>query len=63
MNIRPVANGQKVLPSDPEPRGNLNTTGDSDDEVDGTVAIDRSGIGGPKISVEFKAKLTKAFKG
>ena len=63
MNLWAVANGQKVQHSDTAPRGNLTTTGDSGDTVAGTLAIDRSGIGGPKISVEFKAKQTKAFKG
>jgi len=63
MNLWAVANGQKVQHSDTAPRASLATSVDSGDTVAGTLAVDRSGIGGPKINVEFKAKLTKAFKG
>ena len=63
MNLWAVANGQKVQHSDTAPRTNLTTTIDSGDMVAGTLAIDRSSIGGPKINVEFKAKLSKAYKG
>ena len=63
MNLWAVANGQKVQHSDTSPRTNLTTTVDARNTVAGTLAIDRSGIGGPKINVEFKATLTKEFKG
>lgn len=63
MNLWAVANGQKVQHSDTAPRATLTTTADAPDAVAGTLAIDKSASGGPKINIEFKAKLTKAFKG
>jgi hypothetical protein len=63
MNLWAVANGQKVQHSDTAPRDTLTTTTDAPDSVAGKLAIDKSASGGPKINIEFKAKLTKAFKG
>ena len=63
LNLWAVANDQKTQHSDTAVRSTLMTTTDTADAVAGVLAIDRSGIGGPKINVEFKAKLTKAFKG
>ena len=63
MNLWAVANGQKTQHSDTAVRSTLKATTDTADAVAGVLTIDRSGIGGPKIDVEFKARLTKAFKG
>ena len=63
MNLWAVANGQKVQHSDTVVRSELAATADKPDAVSGVLAIDRSSIGGPKINIDFKAGLTKAFKG
>lgn len=62
MNLWAVANGQKVQHSDTAVRSTLKATVDQPDAVAGVLAIDRSDSGGPKINIEFKARLTKAFK-
>lgn len=63
MNLWAVANGQKVQHSDTAVRSTFTATANKADAVAGVLAIDRSNIGGPKINIEFKAGLTKAFKG
>lgn len=62
MNLWAVANGQKVQHSDTAVRSTLKATVDKPDAVAGVLAIDRSDSGGPKINIEFNARLTKAFK-
>ena len=62
MNLWAVANGQLVQNSNTAVRSTLKATVDKPDAVAGALAIDRSDIGGPKINIEFKAGLTKAFK-
>ena len=62
MNLWAVANDQRVQHSDTAERSTLTATADKPDAVAGVLAIDRSKIGGPKINIEFKASLTKAFK-
>lgn len=62
MNLWAVANGQMVQHSDTAVRSTLTATVDKPDAVAGVLVIDRSSIGGPKINIEFKARLTKAFK-
>lgn len=49
-----------VQHSDTAVRSTLTATADKPDAVAGVLVIDRST--GPKINIEFKAKLTKAFK-
>ena len=63
MNLWAVANGQKVQHSDTAVRSTMTANVDKPDAVAGTLAIDRSSIGGPKVNIDFKAGLTKAFKG
>ena len=63
MNLWAVANGQKTQHSDTIVRTGFQSTTDTADAVAGVLTIDRSNIGGPKINVEFKVRLTKAFKG
>lgn len=62
MNLWAVANGQMVQHSDTAERSTLTATADKPEAVAGMLAFDRSNIGGPKINIEFKAALTKAFK-
>lgn len=62
MYLWAVANGQKVQHSDTAERSTFAATADKPDAVAGVLAFDRSNIGGPKINIEFKASLTKAFK-
>ena len=62
LNLWAVANGQKVQHSDTAVRSTFTATADKPDEVAGVLAIDRSNIGGPKINIEFKARLTQSFK-
>ncbi len=63
MNLWAVANDQKVQHSDTVVRSAFTATTDMPASVSGVLAIDRSAMGGPKINIEFKAGLTKAFKG
>ncbi len=60
MNLWAVANNQMAQHSDTVVRSMFTATADKPDAVAGKLAIDRPNI---KISVEFKAILTKAFKG
>ena len=62
MNLWAVANGQKAQYSYAVAHSTLTATADKPDFVAGVLAIDRSDSGGPKINIEFKARLTKAFK-
>ncbi len=60
MNLWAVANGQMTQHSDTAVRSTLTTTVDKPDAVAGALVINRDT--GPKINIEFKARLTKAFK-
>lgn len=62
MNLWAVANDQMVQHSDTAPHSTLTATADKPDFVAGVLTIDRSESGGPKINIEFKARLTRAFK-
>ena len=62
MNLWAVANGQKVQHSDTAVRSTFTVVTDKPDAVAGSLAIDRSNFGGPKINIEFKVKLTRSFK-
>ena len=62
LNYWVVANGQKVQYSGTaKPDETLKLTADTADHLAGTLTIDDSKAGGPKVSIKFDAKTVKQF--
>lgn len=62
LNYWFVANGQLIQYSGTAARESATLTTDAPDRVAGTLAFDAQGAGGPKVDVQFDARLVKELK-
>lgn len=62
LNYWFVANGQLIQYSGTAGRESATLTADAPDRVAGTLTFDAQGAGGPKVDVQFDARLVKELK-